>query len=447
MYKYLGIVESVLINHAEMKKKNLEKFKKRLKSVLNTELNAKNIMLAIGEYVVPVISYTFGIIHWTEEDIKGIDIQVRKLLNMYRMFQIKSDVDRLYIPRVMGGRGLMSLWDSFKCTVIRLAHYLTNETDTQIKKCTEYDQAALFSITKKAKKFTLSHEFSPPSDLENKPLLRQAQLVAQKFKEKILLDRKNSFVSKPQHGVFFRQMTENDANTKDSLAWLGKCHMSPQSESYICGMQELAIFTRWHEMHLLKKIDNDKCRVCKKEAETTFHILAGCDTLAKKEYLDRHNCVAKYLHHQICSAYNIHTAKKWHEHNPPEVIMNTNVELIWDMLLTTDRNVGANRPDIVIRDKRKNKVFIIDVSCPSDVNVEKKENEKLSKYSALRVELGKMWKSECVVIPIVVGGLGTVSTNLNEYLKMIPGGPSVIMCVKLTLLGSEKIMRSVLSRK
>ena len=38
-------------------------------SILKTELNARNVMVAIGEYVIPVISYTFGIINWTEEEI------------------------------------------------------------------------------------------------------------------------------------------------------------------------------------------------------------------------------------------------------------------------------------------------------------------------------------------------------------------------------------------
>ena len=134
-------------------------------------------------------------------------------------------------------------------------------------------------------------------------------------------------------------------------------------------------------------------------------------------------------------------------HDPPEVIMNNNIELIWDMILTTDRNVGANRPDIVLRDKANRKVFIFDISCPSDVNTCAKENEKISKYSALRVELGKMWNCESVVIPIVIGGLGTVSMKFHEYLKMIPADISVEMCLKLTTLGSERIMRSVLARK
>ena len=144
---------------------------------------------------------------------------------------------------------------------------------------------------------------------------------------------------------------------------------------------------------------------------------------------------------------DIPTESKWHLHHPPEVILTKNIELLWDMTLNTDRQVGANRPDIVLRDKASRKTYIIDVSCPSDINVLSKENEKMMKYSGLRVELGKMWNCESTVIPVVVGGLGVISEKLLEYIKMIPAELSTEMCLKITLLGSEKIMQSVLSRK
>ena len=102
IYKYLGVIESSNIKHNEMKVLAMEKFKKKLKNVLKSELNSKNIMTAINEYVTPVLSYTFGIVNWTEQDIKDADILVRKKLNMNRMFEIKSDVDRLYTPRQLG---------------------------------------------------------------------------------------------------------------------------------------------------------------------------------------------------------------------------------------------------------------------------------------------------------------------------------------------------------
>ena len=124
-----------------------------------------------------------------------------------------------------------------------------------------------------------------------------------------------------------------------------------------------------------------------------------------------------------------------------------NIELLWDMTLNTDRQVAANRPDIVLHDKASRKTYIIDVSCPSDINVLSKENEKMMKYGGLRVELGKMWNCESTVKPVVVGGLRVISEKLLEYIKMIPAELSTEMCLKITLLGSEKIMQSVLSRK
>ena len=87
------------------------------------------------------------------------------------------------------------------------------------------------------------------------------------------------------------------------------------------------------------------------------------------------------------------------------------------------------------------------MSCPSDGNVSSKEGEKLSKYSALSAELAKMWKCECRVVPVVIGGLGAVTYKFKNYLKSIPAELSAEMCIKITLLGSEKIMRSVLSRR
>ena len=162
VYKYLGVIESTTIKHADMKQKVLTTFKKRLRCILKTELNSKNIAIAIGESAIPVISYTFGVLNWNEEEIKDADILMRKNLNLFKMFQIKSDVDRLYLPRTMGGRGFKSVWDNYKSTMVRLSHYLNNEPSDYMKKCLKFDQTSLHSITKKAEKFINEIEFSPP---------------------------------------------------------------------------------------------------------------------------------------------------------------------------------------------------------------------------------------------------------------------------------------------
>ena len=127
--------------------------------------------------------------------------------------------------------------------------------------------------------------------------------------------------------------------------------------------------------------------------------------------------------------------------------MNKNTEIIWDSIISTERPYVFNRPDIIIRDKVGKKTYIIDISCPNDINVSEKEQEKITKYSGLRLELGRMWDTECLVVPVVIGSLGIVSENFERYLKMIPAELSPTMCIKTTLLGSEKILRRFLSRK
>ena len=134
-------------------------------------------------------------------------------------------------------------------------------------------------------------------------------------------------------------------------------------------------------------------------------------------------------------------------HNPTEVTIYKKIEVVYDQIILTTRPVGANIPDILIKDLSNKKTYIIDVSCPIDINVGKKEMEKISKYGALRAEAERMWGAKAEVIPVVVGGLGAVTKNLGDNLAKIPGSPDVYMCQKICLLGSKKILQDVLRRR
>ena len=127
--------------------------------------------------------------------------------------------------------------------------------------------------------------------------------------------------------------------------------------------------------------------------------------------------------------------------------MNDKCEIIYDQCIAATRPIGANRPDIIIKDKMHKKALIIDVSCPVDTNVGKKEREKVGKYGGLRAELERMWGVNAETIPVVVGGLGAVTKNLGDYLTKIPGCPDQYMCQKICLLGSKRILQDVLKRR
>ena len=57
----------------------------------------------------------------------------------------------------------------------------------------------------------------------------------------------------------------------------------------------------------------------------------------------------------------------------------SNILIIWDMPVNTDRTITANRPEIVIKDSVNSTSKLIDMTVPSDRNIALKDMEKKSK--------------------------------------------------------------------
>ena len=224
--------------------------------------------------------------------MKDFDIQIRKLMTLYQMFSLKSDVDRLYLPRKKGGRGLTSVWDSFKSNICRVAHVLQNSESQVLAACCAVDERSLFSNVKRAQKYLCDLPIEYPQNFLEASVLTQAKIKARCIRDAFTDQHINTWKVKPQHGAFIRRLESMPGvDLGGSFAWLSACHLVPHSESYIFAAQELALFTRFHEKHILKSRNDDLCRVCRSEPETISHILFGCDQLAKREYLTRHNNV------------------------------------------------------------------------------------------------------------------------------------------------------------
>jgi len=104
--------------------------------------------------------------------------------------------------------------------------------------------------------------------------------------------------------------------------------------------------------------------------------VAGCPELAKIEYLHRHNKAATYLHWNICKQFNINKKSKWYEHEPQTVSEKDDITILWDMSIQTDREIKANRPDIVINNKKGKSCLLIHMAIPTDRNTSVKVTEK-----------------------------------------------------------------------
>ena len=121
-YKYLGQDENLRYVGSLNKERVTTKYKKRVRKIWGSELSAYNKHLAHNTFALPLLTPTFGIVDWTIREIENLD--TRKILNMTENFNRNSDIDRLYLPRRNGGRGLKNVKALYESRIISISQYL-----------------------------------------------------------------------------------------------------------------------------------------------------------------------------------------------------------------------------------------------------------------------------------------------------------------------------------
>ena len=132
-YKYLGILEMYYIFQEKMKEKVQKEHYKRVRVLLKCKLNGENVINAINIWAVATVWYGDGITNWNKGELDKIDQQTRKLLNMHRGLHPRFSIDRLYLPRAQGGRGLLSVKDCVELGRSNLFDYAANNNERILK--------------------------------------------------------------------------------------------------------------------------------------------------------------------------------------------------------------------------------------------------------------------------------------------------------------------------
>ena len=140
--------------------------------MLKSELYAGNLIAGINAWAIGIVRYTAGVLDWTKGELSKVDVQTRKMLTMHGAFHRKSNVDRLYLKRKDGGRGLISVYDCVKLEEENLLKYVTDSDEWMLQKVLEHGIV----------------EGNAQAD----------------YKKATELKRKDSLLAKPLHGRFFR---------------------------------------------------------------------------------------------------------------------------------------------------------------------------------------------------------------------------------------------------
>ena len=100
--------------------------------ILKSKLNRRNKVTAINTWAVAIFRYGPGIIQWKAIEMNDLDRKSRKTMTMYGGLQPKSNVDRLYVKRKEGGRGLISVERCIREEENSLGFYVANSEENLI---------------------------------------------------------------------------------------------------------------------------------------------------------------------------------------------------------------------------------------------------------------------------------------------------------------------------
>lgn len=199
----------------------------------------------------------------------------------------------------------------------------------------------------------------------------------------------------------------------------------------------------------------DNCRLCGKFSESLDHLLSGCEKLAGAEYLKRHNNALMVMVTEWCKDLDlIEKDIKWWEQSweKGKVLENEKAKMVWDFEFKTRKKTKARRPDVILEDKEFKEIYIVDMSCPMEENVEKKRGEKIQKYSQLAFETRERRRGYYVeVLPVIIGSLGGGGNKNMKIIGKLFGNRRKRNCEvmaemsKVVLWEGESLIRKILS--
>ena len=132
--------------------------------------------------------------------IENLDIITRKILNMTENFQRNSNIDRLYLPRKMGGRWLNYIKLAYECRIISIRQPLLNSTHRNhyLKCVVKHEQDKIVRIGK---------ELLDRFEIEDKNTLVPKE-ISQKYLKLSVEHMNTQYLQKPLHGYVSKYISQ-----------------------------------------------------------------------------------------------------------------------------------------------------------------------------------------------------------------------------------------------
>ena len=227
----------------------------------------------------------------------------------------------------------------------------------------------------------------------------------------------------------------------NDLSWKVLWALPPNLVSFCIGSTYNTLATPSNQLRWGMSSENN-CKLCQKPNCTITHILSGCYfSLKKGRYSYRHDLVLtklvadieNFLEKKGNSTPKIINKIKFVKEgtrikNKPHKASTGILHLSNDWILLADLNetlvfpefiaITSLRPDMVLFSKTIKRVILIELTCPSEENMEERHEAKTNKYAHL-VELCNLGGWVCDFFAVEVGARGYCAKTLSSTLKTL----------------------------
>ena len=121
----------------------------RVRTIWSSEFSGYNKFISHNAFAVPVLIPTFGLLDCTTDKIDGVaKKKTRKILTMTGNFHKNSNIDRLYMPRKLDGRGIKEMMSGYESRIVSAKQHLTQskENNKYLKKSMKVKKMVLLEL-------------------------------------------------------------------------------------------------------------------------------------------------------------------------------------------------------------------------------------------------------------------------------------------------------------
>lgn len=173
-------------------------------------------MQASNVWGVAVLRYYFGAMRWKRTELRDLDRKTRKIMRQNGSHHFSASLERLYLPRNEGGRGLQNLEQTWEMETTSAAKYLQDVQDPQVIGAMEQQRTLLggneYSFLEEAQdilaKYGIEHDLTVNSEEGSKNLKMLMKEVKTKQKKGLC----NRLLAKRLHGIHANQVRRPESN-------------------------------------------------------------------------------------------------------------------------------------------------------------------------------------------------------------------------------------------